>query len=324
MEKTLKSILLYLFLLPSFSVAFAQGSLRGTVKNGGTGETLIGASVLYAQGKGIITDIDGNFLIKELPDGDYTITISYIGFKTVIQKVKIAGRPVTLNVKLESTEMKEFEFIADVARSRETPIAFSNLTAQKIQEEIASRDLPMLLNSTPGVYATEQGGGMGDSRINIRGFDQRNVAVMVDGVPVNDMENGQVYWSNWDGLADITRSMQVQRGLGASKLAIQSVGGTINIITKGIEAKKNIFVKQEVGNNAMIKTSAGFNTGRLKGGWGITGAGSYKKGNGWTDQTYFEAWSYFIKIQKQMGKHLISLVLMVLHKFMANVNHAYL
>lgn len=307
MEKSIKYFLFFLLLLPSFSTVFAQGSLSGTVKNGGTGETLIGASVLYAQGKGIITDIDGNFLFKELPDGDYTITISYVGFKTVTQKVKIAGKPVSILVKLESTDMKEVEIIADVARSRETPIAFSNLTAQKIQEEIASRDLPMLLNSTPGVYATEQGGGMGDSRINIRGFDQRNVAVMVDGVPVNDMENGQVYWSNWDGLSDITRSMQVQRGLGASKLAIQSVGGTINIITKGIEAKKNIFVKQEVGNNAMIKTSAGFNTGRLKGGWGITGAGSYKKGNGWTDQTYFEAWSYFIKIQKQFGKHLISL-----------------
>ncbi|HPH81614.1 MAG TPA: TonB-dependent receptor [Flavobacteriales bacterium] len=307
MAKSINSFFLFLLLLPSFSAVFAQGSLSGTVKNGGTGETLIGASVLYAQGKGIITDLDGNFIFKELPDGDYTITISYVGFKTVTQKVKIAGKPVSILVKLESTDMKEVEIIADVARSRETPIAFSNLSAQKIQEEIASRDLPMLLNSTPGVYATEQGGGMGDSRINIRGFDQRNVAVMVDGVPVNDMENGQVYWSNWDGLADITRSMQVQRGLGASKLAIQSVGGTINIITKGIEAKKNIFVKQEVGNNTMIKTSAGFNTGRLKGGWGITGAGSYKKGDGWTDQTYFEAWSYFIKIQKQFGKHLISL-----------------
>ncbi len=307
MENFFKKISFLFIILVSNSLGFSQGSIKGTVKNGDTGETLIGASVLYGPGKGTVTDLDGNFLIKDLPNGDYTISISYVGFVTQSQKVKIADKTQTFIIKLESTSMKEVEIIADVARSRETPVAFSNLNAQRIQEESASRDLPMLLNSTPGVYATEQGGGMGDSRINIRGFDQRNVAVMVDGVPVNDMENGQVFWSNWDGLSDITRSMQVQRGLGASKLAIQSVGGTINIITKGIEAKKNIFVKQEVGNNAMIKTSAGFNTGRLKGGWGITGAGSYKKGNGWTDQTYFEAWSYFIKVQKQFGKHLISL-----------------
>ncbi|MES2396484.1 MAG: TonB-dependent receptor plug domain-containing protein, partial [Bacteroidota bacterium] len=127
-----------------------------------------------------------------------------------------------------------------MAKIRETPVAFSNIGAKQIQEELASRDLPMLLNSTPGAYATEQGGGSGDARVTIRGFDQRNVAVLVDGVPVNDMENGQVYWSNWDGLGDVTRNVQVQRGLGASKLALASIGGTMNIITKGIDSKKEI------------------------------------------------------------------------------------
>ena len=113
--------------------------------------------------------------------------------------------------------MDEVVVKADVAKTRETPIAFSKLTAKQLSEDLGTRDLPMVLNSTPGAYATEQGGGAGDARVSIRGFDQRNIAVLVDGVPVNDMENGQVYWSNWDGLGDITRYMQVQRGLGASE-----------------------------------------------------------------------------------------------------------
>ena len=112
---------------------------------------------------------------------------------------------------------------------------------------MADQDLPMLLNSTPGVYATQQGGGDGDARINIRGFNQRNVAVMIDGIPVNDMENGWVYWSNWFGLSSVTSNTQVQRGLGASKIAIPSVGGTMNIITKGISNKAGGMVKQSVG-----------------------------------------------------------------------------
>ena len=58
---------------------------------------------------------------------------------------------------------------------------------------------------------------------------------MINGMPVNDMENGAVYWSNWAGLSDITSAMQVQRGLGASKLAIASVGGTINVVTNSSE-----------------------------------------------------------------------------------------
>ena len=47
------------------------------------------------------------------------------------------------------------------------------------------------------VYAAQQVEGDGDARVTIRGFDQTNLAVMVDGVPMNDMETGQVYWSNW-------------------------------------------------------------------------------------------------------------------------------
>ena len=91
------------------------------------------------------------------------------------------------------------EVVADVARTRETPVASTSIAPKKIEEQLASQDIPLLLNKTPGVYATQQGGGDGDSRINIRGFNQRNVAVMVDGIPVNDMENGWVYWSNWFG-----------------------------------------------------------------------------------------------------------------------------
>ena len=73
----------------------------------------------------------------------------------------------------------------------------------------------MILNTTPSVYATQQGGGAGDARINIRGFNQRNIAVMINGVPQNDMENGWVYWSNWDGVGTKAVLIQVQRGLSA-------------------------------------------------------------------------------------------------------------
>ena len=91
-----------------------------------------------------------------------------------------------------------------------------------------------MLNTTPGVYATQQGGGDGDARVTIRGFDQTNLAVMVDGVPMNDMETGWVYWSNWSGLTLSFAPHRFSEGW-ASKLAIPSVGGTINILTGGNE-----------------------------------------------------------------------------------------
>lgn len=58
---------------------------------------------------------------------------------------------------------------------------------------------------------------------------------------------GGIYWSNWAGLSDVTRSMQVQRGLGASKVAAPSVGGSINIVTNTIDANKGGFVSYGMG-----------------------------------------------------------------------------
>ena len=109
------------------------------------------------------------------------------------------------------------------------------------------------MNLVPSVYATNQGGGAGDARINVRGFNQRNVAVMINGIPVNDMENGWVYWSNWDGVADVTSSIQMQKGLSAQNLATPSIGGSMNIVTDAAALERGGSFKQEVGAWGFLK-----------------------------------------------------------------------
>lgn len=270
--------------------------IKGTITDESTNEPLIGAIVSYENGKGVTTDVDGNFKLN-LPNGSYELKLTYVGYKSLTKKIKINGSSQVLNFKMaSSTTLDEVEVAADVAKIRETPVAVSNISAQQIKEELGARDLPMLLNSTPGVYATQQGGGAGDARVNIRGFDQRYVAVLVDGVPVNDMENGQVYWSNWSGLSEVTKNLQVQRGLGASRLAIPSVGGVMNIITSSIDEKRYFVVKSDLGTNNYQRVGIGFNSGILKNKFGITLSGSYTGGDGWVDKTWQKAWSYFAKI----------------------------
>jgi iron complex outermembrane receptor protein len=292
------------------SISFAQVKIQGSVFDSETKESLIGVLISCENKSFAKTDSEGNYSIIVDENKEHEFRITYIGYDTLRLKIKVGKEDLKKDFYLEPTVDKNIDEVVvtrEVAKSRETPIAFSKLTLKQIQEELGTRDLPMLLNSTPGAYATEQGGGSGDARVSIRGFDQRNVAVLVDGVPVNDMENGQVYWSNWDGLGDITRYMQVQRGLGASKLSIVSVGGTMNIVTKGIDSKMSISAKQEVNNYGLYKASFGYNTGLLKGNWGVTLAGSRKWGTSYADATFSDAWSYFFKIQKKYKKHLFSL-----------------
>ncbi|RLD67459.1 MAG: hypothetical protein DRI84_02335, partial [Bacteroidetes bacterium] len=302
----MRNISLVMVLLFLSSFGFAQkGVVSGVVTDESSGESLIGVNIMYAPGKGVVTDMNGKFSI-ELPYGNYTFKFSYVGYNEVEQQVVLKKASLKLKLKLVNTTLETVDIVADIAKARETPVAFSTIQPKQLEEELASQDLPMILNSTPGVYATQQGGGDGDARINIRGFNQRNIAVMLDGVPVNDMENGWVYWSNWFGLDIVTRSIQVQRGLGASKLALPSVGGTMNIITKGIDSKRNIKLKQEAGSDGFLRTSLGITTGQMKNGWGITFAGSYKQGNGWVDETWTKGYFYYLRIDKKLGNHLLS------------------
>lgn len=119
-------------------------------------------------------------------------------------------------VQLDACVVTELADFADQAISGETPISFTALDKTKITEELGSRDIPLVLNTAPSVYATTDSGGAGDARVNVRGFSQRNVSILINGVPTNDIENGYIengwlYWSNWDGLGDVTSSIQLQR-----------------------------------------------------------------------------------------------------------------
>ncbi len=306
----MKNLLLTICLLLLATSIWAQEekvTLKGVVKDAVSQETLISATVRAGEA-GTVTNVDGYYEL-ELAPGEYQIVASYVGYVNDTSTITLSDGTVNLNFTLSESSilMEELEITADVARSRETPVAFSTVPLEKIQGEIGMQDLPQVLNSTPGVYATQQGGGDGDARITIRGFSQRNVAVLIDGVPVNDMENGWVYWSNWSGLQSVARSMQVQRGLGASKLALPSVGGTINLLTKGIESKRRFSVKQTIGTAGFSQTRIAGSTGRLPSGWGLTFTGSYRRGNGWVDQTWTKAWFYFAKLERSWGKHTIGL-----------------
>ncbi|MEE4257132.1 MAG: TonB-dependent receptor, partial [Bacteroidales bacterium] len=306
MNKTLFFFLA--FLIPLATLFAQERTVSGTVQDD-IGDLLPGANIVYGPGLGVSTDINGEYVLKLAP-GEYELTVSYVGCETEKRRIVVEDKNLYIDFTLKTITLREVEIVGDVAKTRETPIAFTNVTPAKVEEQLAAQDIPLILNATPGVYATASGGGDGDARINIRGFNQRNVAVMLDGIPVNDMENGWVYWSNWFGLDAVMRYTQVQRGLGASKLAIPSVGGTINIATKGIENKKGISLKQEFGNDGYLRTSLGLTTGRMPKGWGVTFAGSYKRGDGWVDQTWTRGWFYFLRVDKEIGDHVISLTAM--------------
>lgn len=205
-------------------------------------------------------------------------------------------------VEQDSLQVQQLEEVVvasrviDVAKERVTPVAVSTIKASEISLKVGNLEFPEIMNSTPGVYATKQGGGYGDSRISLRGFDQRNTSFLINGQPVNDMENGWVYWSNWAGLTEVSSGIQIQRGLGASRLAVPSVGGTVSIFTKTADVAEGGSLTQIVGNDGYRKTSAIYNSGKNENGWASSILLSKWQGNGYVYNTSGEGTTYFFAL----------------------------
>ena len=274
---------------------YAQNVITGTVVDAELGSGLPGATVLVkGTSNGVSTDFNGAFTINA--SGSGTLVVSYVGYdsKEIAFNSGISLGNIALSASANELDGITVFGTVDFAVDRKTPVAVSTLTASDIQERIGNLELPEMLNSTPGVYATRAGGAFGDSRINVRGFDSQNTAVLINGIPVNDMENGRVYWSNWSGLTDVVSAMQVQRGLGASKLAISSVGGTINVLTKSTELTKGGKIAATVGNDGYMKTVASYNTGEMEGGHALSLLFSRVEGDGYVNGTMFEGYNYFM------------------------------
>lgn len=188
------------------------------------------------------------------------------------------------------------------------PVVLSTVTSKDILTKLSNQEFPEILKYTPSIYATKMGGGFGDSRVTLRGFGSENISTLINGVPVNGMENGSVYWSNWAGLSDVAHRIQVQRGIGLSKLGLFSVGGTINIITKGADAEKGGWVHFGLGNDGYQKLGFSASTGQSAKGWAFTMMGSRTVGDGYVDGTNFEAWSYFANLSKKINdRHSLAL-----------------
>ncbi len=120
----------------------------------------------------------------------------------------------------------------DLAQERLTPATFTDLDREEIAFRHHAQDLGMLLGDTPNAYAySDAGNGVGYSYLSLRGFDQRRIAVQINGIPINTPEAHAVYYIDLADFADSLDSIQVQRGTGTALFGSPAVGGVVNLET---------------------------------------------------------------------------------------------
>jgi iron complex outermembrane receptor protein len=301
-----KHLLLFLLTLISTTVfTYAQSTkvITGKLLDAQTKEPLIGATVsIKGTTKATSVALDGSFKISVPTDGSTTLLFSYIGY--VSKEIEANGRMLgVVTLDPTSSSMKEVQITGtqSIAIARRTPIAVSAVGAQYIEEKGAGAEFPELLKNTPGVTVTRSGGGYGDSRVAIRGFNSQNTALLINGLPANDPETGRIFWNDWAGLSDVTTSMQVQRGLGASTVAVPSLGGTMNITTKSTEPLPSGTVSQSIGSYNALKTTVSYSTGLSSQGWASSFLLSKATGEGNAEGLYYTGYAYFANISKKLS-----------------------
>lgn len=197
----------------------------------------------------------------------------------------------------------------DTTVSTEPRLPVHTITADDLDSELGSQDISGVLQSSRDIFTSTAGFSFGSARFRIRGYDSRNMVVSINGIQVNDLESGWARWSQWGGLNDVTRWMQVRTGIAPSRLNFGGLGGYTDIQLRASEMRKGTRVSYASTNRAyrnriMFTTS----TGMRKDGWAFTLSGSRRWAEeGYVDGTSYDAYAYLFSAEKKINdKHSVS------------------
>ncbi|MEX0599538.1 MAG: TonB-dependent receptor [Rhodothermales bacterium] len=286
----------------AFDAAAQSARVTGTV-TGAEGRPLSGAETLLidpvsgAVRYGTATGSDGSFRLDGIRPGAYLFRATFLGYadhEVSLQLSAGSARRVAVELHRTSVEYDEVVVTSSRARSDLTPITYSNMTARELEEQASMKDLPVLLATLPSTtYYSENGNGIGYSTLRMRGFDQRRVAVSINGIPQNDPEDFNVFWINFFDIQNAVQDIQVQRGAGSSFYGPAAIGGAVNIVAVPYRHYPYAEVEVGAGSYDTQRYAAEANTGLVGGRYVAFGRFSRLVSDGYRENSWTEFYRFF-------------------------------
>ncbi|WP_439132894.1 TonB-dependent receptor [Polaribacter sp.] len=291
----MKKITFFLFLFASI-VANAQSfTIKGTVYDEDK-TPLPNASILIKElKKGVTTDNQGNFSVQ-LKKGVYTFEISFLGFKTIVDKITVTkDEAYVVQLNLDTTSLDEI-LVSAVRVNADIPVTFSNLSKKEIAKRNLGQDIPILMNYLPNVVSSSDGGaGVGYTYMNVRGSNSERINVTINGIPYNDAESQGTFWVNLGDFASSTENLQLQRGVGTSTNGSGAFGASLNILTDAVSEEAFGEISNSFGSFNTRKHTVKFSTGKLNEHFEIAGRLSNIATDGYIDRAFVDLKSYFLQ-----------------------------
>ncbi|NVN94601.1 MAG: carboxypeptidase regulatory-like domain-containing protein [Bacteroidetes bacterium] len=289
--KQITSFLLFLFL--GAGLMAQQGKITGNVTDQVTGKA-ISEAIVRVGTQQVTSDANGYYEIGGLNYGEQTVTIIAIGFENYETTVTVSATPVKIKAELASKS---------AAENDRKGITEVNLADLSTEDEGKDQSVSGLLHSSGDVFTSTASYTLGALYFKVRGYDGENFATYMNGINVNDAENGRASWSEWGGLNDATRNKESINGISASRFSFGSLGGSTNIITRASLQRKQTkftysFSNKTYTNRAMFT----YSTGLMKNGWAFTVSGSRRWGEGgYVKGVFYDAWAYFFSAEKKIN-----------------------
>lgn len=285
-----------LILFSALSLAlFSQEIITGTVINT-KGEPLVGANVVIQETyKGTATNSNGEFKFSKIKPENYTLTISYLGYKTLEKRINQENLK-NLKCTLEPASILSEEVIVTATRARENdPVSFTNIGKDIIEENNYGQDIPYLLSSTPSIVSTsDAGAGIGYTNLRIRGTDQTRINITVNGIPLNDSESHGVWFVNMPDFLSSVDNIQIQRGVGTSSNGSAAFGATLNLQTKTFKKDAYSEINSFAGSFNTFRNAVSFGTGLINDKFTFDGRMSKIVSDGFIDRASSDLESYYL------------------------------
>jgi hypothetical protein len=289
--KQITSMLLFLFM--GVGLMAQQGKITGTVTDQVTGKAIPEAIVRVGTQQ-VVSDVNGNYEIGGLKYGEQTVSIIAIGFENYETTVTVSATPVKIKTELSSKTTAENE---------RKGISEINLADLSTEDEGKGQNVSGLLHSSGDIFTSTASYTLGAMYFRVRGYDGENVAIYMNGINVNDAENGRASWSEWGGLNDATRNKESVNGINASRFSFGSLGGSTNIITRAsMQRKQTKFTYSMSDKTYTNRAMFTYSTGLMKNNWAFTVSGSRRWGEGgYVKGVFYDAWAYFLSAEKKIN-----------------------
>jgi len=291
----MKKNIFFLFLFASILANAQTFTLKGKVVNENN-ESLPGATILVKETKkGTSTDFDGKFNVN-LPKGNYTIQVSFIGYKTVSKEIALTkNEKINFSLLPNATVLEEV-LVSAVRVNTDVPVTFSNLSKKEIAKRNLGQDIPILMNYLPNVVSSsDAGAGVGYTQMSVRGSNGERINVTINGIPYNDAESQGTFWVNLGDFASSTESLQLQRGVGTSTNGSGAFGASLNILTDAVSEEASAEIANSFGSFNTRKHTVKFSTGKINDHIEIAGRLSNIYSDGYVDRSFADIKSYYLQ-----------------------------